>query len=384
MNRFVSLTAILLSLMIAIMGCQRVSKELKVAVLAPLSGPVPAFGVSMRDGALLAIDEWNARGGVLNMKITPIVEDSQCAPDVAVNATSKVINQDKVHYIIGDVCSQASIPMSEVANTAKVIQISPSSTDTAVTVDKNGATKAYVFRVCFVDPFQGKVAATFAARTLKARKAFILFDQGNASVKGLADAFVQTFTQLGGMIVGKESCNGAADSEYSAILAKVKSAKPDIIYMPASYNVVNMATRQARGKGILAPFMGDDGWDSSDLDVKAADGSYYTSHFNATDPRPEVRSFLKAYEGTYKENAWKAIEPDASAALAYDATNLLLTALRNAGADNSDKVRAALEGISYVAVSGRIVFDAQHNPVKGAVIMHVRDGRRLLNSFVSP
>jgi branched-chain amino acid transport system substrate-binding protein len=384
MNRFVSLTAILLSLMVAIIGCQQVSKELKVAVLAPLSGPAPTFGVSTRDGALLAIDEWNARGGVLNMKIRPIVEDSQCTPAGAVNATSKVINQDKVHYIIGDVCSQASIPMSEVANTAKVIQISPSSTDTAVTADKDGATKAYVFRACFIDPFQGKVGATFAAKTLKARKAFILFDQGNASVKGLTDAFAQTFTQLGGMIVGKESCNGAADADYSAILAKVKSAKPDIVYMPASYNVVNLATRQAREKGIRAPFMGDDGWDSSDLDVKAADGSYYTSHFDATDPRLEVRSFLKAYEGRYKETAWKAIEPDASAALAYDATNLLLTALRNAGADSSDKVKAALEGISYVAVSGRIAFDAQHNPVKGAVIMHVRDGRRLLNSFVSP
>jgi len=384
MKRFLSLTAIALVLMVAIIGCQQAPKVLKVAVLAPLSGPVPTFGVSTRDGALLAINEWNAKGGVLGMKITPIVEDSQCTPDPAVNAANKVINQDKVHYIVGEVCSKASIPISEIANAAKVIQISPTSTNTSVTVDKNGATKAYIFRACFIDPFQGKVGATFAVNSLKANNAFIMFDQSNDYVKGLAEAFEATFTQLGGKIVGKESYDGAKDTDFSAILTKVKVAKPDVVYLPDYYNVVNLAGKQAKAKGINAPFMGGDGWDSSDLDVKAADGGYYTNHYDASDPRPEVQDFLKAYGAAYKDDKNNAKVPDALAALAYDATNLLLTAVKNAGADNTDKVKAAMEGISFAAVSGKITYDAQHNPIKGAVIIHVKGGQKVFDSFVAP
>jgi branched-chain amino acid transport system substrate-binding protein len=383
MKRFLSLTAIVLVLMVAIIGCQQAPKVLKVAVLAPLSGPVPTFGVSTRDGALLAIDEWNAKGGVLGMKITPVVEDSQCTPDPAVNAANKVTNQDKVHYIIGEVCSKASIPISEIANAAKVIQISPTSTNTAVTVDKNGATKAYIFRACFIDPFQGKVGATFAWNNLKAKKAFILSDQSNDYVKGLAEAFEATFTELGGTVVGKENYT-STDTDFSAILAKVKSAKPEVVYLPDYYNIVNLAAKQAKEKGITAPFMGGDGWDSSDLDVKAADNGYYTNHYDASDPRPEVQGFLKAYGDKYKDNAGKAIVPDALAALAYDATNLMITAIKEAGADKTDKVKAALEGISFAAVSGKITYDAQHNPIKGAVIIHVKGGQKIFDSFVSP
>ncbi len=384
MRRFLSLLALALVLMVAIIGCQQAPKELKVAVLAPLSGGVPTFGVSTRDGALLAINEWNAKGGVLGMKIVPIVEDSQCSPDPAVNAANKVINQDKVHYIIGEVCSSASIPVSEIANAAKVIQISPTSTNTNVTVDKNGNTKAYIFRACFIDPFQGKVGATFALSNLKAKKAFVMFDQSNDYVKGLAEAFEATFTEGGGQIVGKESYAGKTDTDFSAILAKVRSAKPDVVYLPDYYNVVNLATKQAKEKGIIAPFMGGDGWDSADLDTKASDNGYYTNHYSPDDQRAEVQTFLKSYGDAYKDDKGNAKVPDALAALAYDATNILLTAIKNAGADNTDKVKTAMEGISYNAVSGKVTYDAQHNPVKGAVILHVKGGKVVFDSFVSP
>ncbi|MGA2614258.1 MAG: ABC transporter substrate-binding protein [Spirochaetia bacterium] len=383
MKRFLSLVAIALAIAVVFVGCQQAPKVLKVAILAPLSGPVPTFGVSTRDGALLAIDEWNAKGGVLGLKITPIVEDSQCTPDPAVNAANKVINQDKVHYIIGEVCSKASIPVSLIANAAKVIQISPTSTNPTVTVDQNGATKPYIFRACFIDPFQGKVGATFAFNNLKAKKAFLMVDQGNAYVIGLAQNFEATFTQLGGKVIGKENYTGT-DTDFSAILAKIKAAKPDVVYLPDYYNVVNLATKQAKEKGITAPFMGGDGWDSSDLDVKAADNGYYTNHYDASDPRPEVQNLLKAYGDKYKDKDGKPIVPDALATLAYDATNMLLQGIQNAGADNTDKVKAALEGITFNGVSGKITIDAQHNPVKGAVIIHVKGGKKIFDSFVSP
>ncbi len=357
--------------------------DLKVAILAPLSGPVPTFGVSTRDGALLAIDQWNAKGGVLGMKIRPIVEDSQCTPDPAVNAANKVINQDGVHYIIGEVCSKASIPISEIANEAKVIEISPTSTNPAVTVDASNKTKAYIFRACFIDPFQGTVGATFAIKNLKAKKAFIMLDQANDYVKGLAEFFEASFKKQGGKIVGKETYT-STDTDFSAILAKVKDAQPDVVYLPDYYNIVNLATKQAKEKGITCPFMGGDGWDSSDLDKEAADGGYYTNHYSPFDPRAEVQNFLKAYGDAYKTDSGDPQVPDALAALAYDATNLLLQAIKNAGADNADKVKAALEKISFNAVSGKITFDKQHNPVKSATILAVKEGEIKFETVVNP
>jgi branched-chain amino acid transport system substrate-binding protein len=359
------------------------AEPLKVAILAPLSGPVPTFGVMTRDGALLAIDEWNAKGGVLGRKIVPVVEDSQCTPDPAVNAANKVIDQDKVHYIVGEVCSKASIPISEIANSKKVVQISPTSTNPDVTVGKDGKAKDYIFRACFIDPFQGTVGAKFALGTLKAKTAFIMLDQSNDYVKGLAEFFEKAFTAGGGKIVGKETYT-SKDTDFSAILSKVAAAKPDMIYLPDYYNVVNLASKQAKEKGIKAPFMGGDGWDSSDLDLKAADGGYFTNHYSPEDTRPAVKNFVKAFGAKFKDDKGQPKVPDALAALAYDATNLMLQGIKDAGADDPTKVKNALEKISFNAVSGKITFDTSHNPVKSATILAIKEGKVKFNSIVNP
>lgn len=374
---------IIASMLFAGCGGAGAAKELKVAVLAPLSGPVPTFGVSTRDGVLLAIEEWNAKGGVLGMKITPIVEDSQCTPDPAVNAANKVIDQDKVHYIIGEVCSKASIPVSEIANAKKVIQITSTSTNPDVTVDKAGKVKDYVFRACFIDPFQGTVGAKFALGTLKAKTAFIMLDQANDYVKGLAEFFEKAFVAGGGTIVGKESYT-SKDTDFSAILAKVAEAKPDMVYLPDYYQVVNLVTKQAKEKGIVAPFMGGDGWDSSDLDLKATEGGFYTNHYSPDSTAPEVVNFLKAYGAKYKDDKGAPKVPDALAALAYDAANLLFEGIKAAGADDTDKVKTSLAGITFQGVSGKITFDALHNPIKSATILEVKGGKVVFNSVVAP
>ena len=352
--------------------------DLKVAVLAPLSGAVPTFGVMTRDGALLAIEEWNAKGGVNGKKIVPIVEDSQCTPDPAVNAANKVIDQDKVKFIVGEVCSKASIPISEIANAKKVIQISPTSTNTDVTVMKDGKVKDYIFRACFIDPFQGKVGAKFAMENLKAKNAFVLLDQANDYTKGLAEEFEKAFTAGGGKIVGKETYT-AKDTDFSAILAKVAAAKPDVIYLPDYYNIVNLAAKQAKEKGITAPFLGGDGWDSADLDLKAAAGGYFTNHYSPDSTAPEAVAFMKAFKDKYK-----GATPDALAALAYDATNLLLTSIKTAGNEDTDKVKVAMEGISMPGVSGKITFDKQHNPIKAATILKVTPEKVVFDSVVNP
>lgn len=358
-------------------------QELKVAILAPLSGPVPTFGVSTRDGALMAIDEWNAKGGVLGMKIVPIVEDSQCTPDPAVNAANKVIDQDGVKFIIGEVCSKASIPVSEIANSKGVIQISPTSTNEQVTVDANGNVKPYIFRACFIDPFQGFVGAKFAIEQLGAKTAFVMLDQANDYVKGLATEFAKNFEMMGGKVVGTESYT-STDTDFSVILGKIAEAKPDVVYLPDYYNIVNLVAKQAKEKGINVPFIGGDGWDSPDLDLAAAAGGYFTNHYSPDDPRPEVVNFLKAYGEKYKDESGNPKVPDALAALAYDAANVLLQAINDAGTTDTAKVKEALEKISYKGVSGNITFDANHNPIKSAALLAVKPEGVKFETIVNP
>jgi len=327
----------------------------------------------------VAIKQWNEKGGVLGAKIVPIVEDSQCTPDPAVNAANKVINQDKVKFIIGEVCSKASIPVSEIADAAKVIQISPTSTAEALTLAADGKAKPFVFRACFIDPFQGTVGANFALETLEAKTAFVMVDQANDYVKGLAENFDKAFKAKGGEIVGTESYT-SKDTDFSAILAKVAEANPDVIYLPDYYNIVNLAAKQAKEKGITAPFIGGDGYDSPDLDTEAAEGSFFTNHYASTDPRPAVQDLLKAYAAEYD-----GVVPDALAVLAYDAVNMLLQSIEEAGtADDTVKISDVISKKKFDLVSGSFTLDEFHNPTKSAALLQVKDGKVEFHSSVNP
>jgi branched-chain amino acid transport system substrate-binding protein len=372
-----------IALVLALAVLSAGAADLKVGVLVPLSGPVPSFGASVKEGTLLAINEWNAKGGVLGQKIVPIVEDGQCSADAAVNAANKLINQDGVKFILGETCSGATIPVTELAGPAKVLLVSPCSTNPNVTVDKAGKTKDFAFRACYIDPFQGGILAQFSATRLKAKKAFIMFDQGNDYTIGLATAFEAQFTKLGGTIVGKESYT-KTDTDFSAILAKIKDAKPQVVLLPDYYNIVNLVTKQAKEKGINVPFVGGDGWDSSDLDLAAADGGYFTNHYSKDDPRPIVQGFLKNYGSAYKTDDGKAKVPDALAVLGYDSANLLFAAIKAAGSIDTTKVKVALEKISFDGVTGKITFDKAHNPVKALTILAVKGGKVTFDSVVQP
>lgn len=350
---------------------------IKVAVLAPLSGANATFGASTRDGALLAIEEWNAKGGINGQKIEAIVEDSQCEAEPARSAATKVIDQDGVKFIIGEVCSKASIPISEVAVQKGILQISPTSTNPQVTVDKDGKTKATIFRACFIDPFQGTVGATFALKNLNAKTAAVLLDQGNDYVRGLAEFFRDAFEKGGGKVVVWETYTGE-DQDFSAILTKVKDANPDVLYLPDYYSKVNLIAAQAREKGITAPMMGGDGWDSSQLDRAAVDGGYYTNHYSSEDPRPEVKDWVAKYQAKYGS------VPDALATLAYDAANVLFQAMEQAKSTDPVKVAETMASGSFKAVSGNITFDQYHNPVKAAAILQVSGGADKFVTTVAP
>jgi branched-chain amino acid transport system substrate-binding protein len=376
------LLSVLLALGVLLSACQPAGgNTIKLAVLAPLSGQNPTFGVSTRDGALLAVEEWNAKGGVLGKKIEVVVEDSQCEADPGRNAANKVIDQDKVHYIIGEVCSKSSIPISEVAEAKGVVQISPTSTNPSVTVKADGSTKKYIFRACFIDPFQGTVMANFAL-SKGYKTAFVMLDQGNDYVRGLAEFFIAAFEKAGGKIVGKETYT-SKDTDFSAILAKVAESKAEVLFLPDYYQIVNLVGKQAKEKGITAVMMGGDGWDSSDLDVTAADGGFYSNHYDPGDTRDAVKNWIAAYGKKYQKDG-QPIVPDALATLAYDATNLMLTAIQKTGADDPAKVKDTLAGITFDGVSGKITFDAQHNPIKSAAIVGVKDGKKTYAGTVNP
>ncbi|MEO0075031.1 MAG: ABC transporter substrate-binding protein [candidate division WOR-3 bacterium] len=373
----VLLTAILLFL-----ACpSQQSNTISIGLIVPITGDVKTFGESVRNAVLLAVSEANEKGGVWGKTIKIISADDKNDPTEAANACSKLINQNKVKFIIGSVASKSSIPLSEICQQAKVLMITPTSTNPRVTVRDNGERKDYVFRACFIDPFQGTVAAKFAIENLKAKRAAILYDISNDYVKGLAEFFQEAFTKLGGKITVSESY-GKDDVDFSALLTKVKADNPDVLFIPDYYTKVGLIVKQARAMGVNAVFLGGDGWDSPEMVKIAGDainGGYFTNHYSPQDPRPEVQEWVSKYEAKYGQ------KPDALATLGYDATLLLLEAMKHANSEKVEDVRDALTKLSnFQTVSGQITFDAFGNPVKNAVILQYQDGEQRYVTTVQP
>jgi branched-chain amino acid transport system substrate-binding protein len=345
-------------------------KVIKIGLIAPLSGDVKTFGESTKNAFELALAQAGNKVG--DYKIETVISDDRNDPTEGVNIATKMTTQQGVKAIIGSVSSKVSIPVGEVANAQKVPMITPTSTNTKVTVDDKGAVKPFVFRACFIDPFQGQVAAKFASTTLKAKTAAVLYDKGNDYTVGLSDEFKKNFEAAGGKVVAWESYS-KDDSDFSAIMTKVVAVKPDMLYLPDYYNKVSLIAKTAKAKGLNVPMMGGDGWDSPDLDYEALDGGYFTNHYSADDTRPEVQNFVKAYGEKFKDKDGKPIKPDALAALAYDATNILLEGIKQAKSDDAAKIQAAIKGLKdFTTVSGKITYDQSNNPIKSAAILQVK------------
>jgi branched-chain amino acid transport system substrate-binding protein len=354
---------------------------IRIGLIIPITGDVKTFGESVRNSVILAVSEANAKGGVNGKLIKIISADDKNDPTEAANAGSKLINQDKVKFVIGSVASKSSIPLSEICQQSKVVMITPTSTNPKVTVREDGTRKDYVFRACFIDPFQGTVAAKFAVEYLKAKRAAVLYDKSNDYSTGLAEFFKDNFTKNGGVVSIVESY-GKDDVDFSALLTKVKADKPDILFLPDYYTKVGLITKQARALGITAKFLGGDGWDSPEMAKIAGDainGGFFTNHYSPQDPRPEVQEWVSKYQAKYGQ------KPDALGTLGYDATNLLIEAMRSAGSEKPEAVRDALVKMSnFPTVSGNITFDAFGNPVKSAVILEYQNGEQRYVTQVQP
>jgi len=352
-------------------------RTIKIGYFGDLSGPTFNFGQSAINGVLMAADEINQAGGIGGHRIDVVIDDDKGSPEEAARLTAKLIDEDKVVAIIAGGTSGNSSAAAPKAQSSQVPFISPSSTDPAVT-----QTGDYIFRACFVDTFQGEVMASFAVNTLKAQKAAILFDFNSPYGRGLTSYFRTSFTKLGGRIVSEQSY-AQGDADFKGQLSTIRSAEPDVIYIPGYYGDVALIAKQARMIGLTQPLLGGDGWDAPELwqlGGDALNGAYISTHYSVDDPSPTIKTFVDLYKQRYGN-----LLPDAHAALAYDAARILFDAIARAGSTDGDKVRDALaQTKNFAGVTGLISMDAGRNAVKPAVVLKLQDVKFIYQETIQP
>jgi len=352
------------------------SDTILLGEVGSLSGSEASFGISTRNGIELALNDVNAAGGVKGKKLAVRVYDDQGKPEEAANAVTRLINQDKVVAILGEVASTNSLAMAPKAQEAKIPMVTPSSTNPKVTEVGD-----YIFRVCFIDPFQGLVMAKFATENLKLKNVAVLKDNKSDYSLGLSQVFIESFGKLGGKIVGEEAYS-KGDTDFRAQLTSIKGKKPDAIYVPGYYTDVGVIARQAKEMGLNVPLLGGDGWESEklfELGGKAIEGSYFSNHYSSEDPSPRVKKFIADYQKAY--NA----APDSLAALGYDAAMVVVEALKRAPDTSGPALRDELAKTKgHEGIAGTITLDEKRNPVKPAVVLKVSEGKASYVATVNP
>ncbi len=369
---------------LALSGCGQSSspsaddskKPIKVGAYLALTGPIATFGQTTRDGLQLAVQQRNAQGGVNGRLIELIVYDNQGKTQEVGTAVTRLITNDQVVAVLGEVASTLSLAAAPIAQQYGVPMISPSSTNPQVTQVGD-----MIFRVCFIDPDQGYAAAKFAFEKLKFTRAAILLDQKQAYSTGLAEAFRKAFTQMGGSITSEQSYS-SGDRDFSAQLTSIRDSQPEIIFTPGYYNDVPSIAIQARRLGMTQPFLGGDGWETPDLGKfaqGALDGSYYTNHYAPEDQRPESVAYVEAYKKAY------GVAPGALSALGYDAANVLFAAMERAPSlSGKDLAKAIGETRDFAGVTGRISLNADRNAVKPMVILQIKANEPVFVMMIEP
>ncbi|AZV63402.1 ABC transporter substrate-binding protein [Peribacillus frigoritolerans] len=354
---------------------------IKIGVNLELSGGVASYGQSIAEGLELATAEIN-KEGIDGKKIKLIKVDNKSEASEATSGAIKLTSQDQVAAIVGAATSTNSIAQVQIAQDNKVPVISPSGTSPEITFSKDKLND-YVFRTSFIDPFQGTVAANFAAKEIKAKSAAIYIDSSSDYSKGLAAAFKEQFEKNGGKVVAEEAYI-AKDTDFRSTLTRLKSAKPDFIFLPGYYEEAGLIVKQARETGLDVPFMGGDGWDSPKLveiaGAKALNNTFITNHYSSGDPDKKIQNFVSAFKAKYKDKS-----PDAFNALGYDTGYFLADAIKRAGSADSEKIKEALEKTADLElVTGTFTLDEKHNPIKSATILEFKEGKQVFNTKINP
>lgn len=356
---------------------------IKIGANLELSGEVASYGQSISEGMELAIEEINDSGGVDGKKIKVVKVDNKSDNAEAASAATRLTSQENVLAIIGAATSGNTIAQAQIANDTKTILLSPSGTAPNVTENEDGSINEYVFRTSYIDPFQGTVAANFAAKELSVKTAAIYSDSASDYAKGLAAAFKETFQKAGGKIVAEESYV-AGDTDFRSTLTRIKSANPEFVFIPGYYEEVGLIVKQARESGVTVPLMGADGWDSPTLvDLAGKDAlnnTFITNHYSTQDPDTKIQEFVTKFKEKYKDKS-----PDAFNALGYDSVYLLVDAIKRAGSLDREAVKDALAETKDISlVTGVVTIDKKHNPIKSATILEYVDGEQKFKAKVDP
>lgn len=383
-----SLAPVLLGVLVAVVvsACERKpgaatdsTGDIMIGMYGSLTGDGASFGQSSLEGTELAVDEINAAGGLLGgRKLNLLVEDDQSKPEEASTAVTKLITQDKVVAVLGEVASRRSLAAAPISQKYQIPMITPASTNERVTQVGD-----YIFRVCFIDPFQGEVLAKFAYNDLGARKVAILKDIQQDYSVGLTNAITENFTKLGGTVLDPVSYT-TGDADFKAILTQVRSQNPDVVIVTGYYPEAAIITRQARELGMTMPMLGGDGWvgDALKNGREALDNTYISNHYSADNPDPLVQTFVRTYRARFNR------EPDAMAALAYDAVKVLADSLTRAGTTEGPKLRDAIASADVPGVTGRLKMNADRNVDKPAVIQELKyedgDVKFLYKTTINP
>lgn len=351
---------------------------LLIGMVGSLTGPEAHFGLGTRDGVLLAVEEANAAGGVAGRPLALRAYDAQSKPEEAASAAMRLVLQDRVAFVIGENASSNTLAMAPAVAAAQVPLISPSATNPRVTA----AGGPYVFRVCFIDSFQGEAMAAFARQTLKLSRLAILTDVKSDYSVGLADVFRRRFVALGGTVVLDESY-AKGDSDFRAVLTRMKGKAPEAIFIPGYYSDIGPIARQAREVGLTSVLLGGDGWDSggklAELGGTAIDGAYYSTHFSPDNPAATVQRFLQSFRARFGRL------PDDLGALGYDAARVGIAALRATAGAGGAALREAIAGTrDFDGVTGRITLGPDRNAVKSAVVVRLVRGEPAFVSEVLP
>lgn len=358
-------------------GCARQSREPVVGVYLSLTGPTADYGIVTRQGMELAVSEVNRAGGINGQDLKLIIEDDRGKPEEARTAVTKLIDQNGVIAVLGEVPSTNSLAAAPICQNRKIPMITPASTNPEVTEKGD-----YIFRVCFIDPFQGYVMAKFAADDLQAKRAAVLWDNKSDYSKGLADVFKAEFPKLGGEVVADVTYAAASDVDFSSQLTRIRAARPDVIYIPGYYTEVSLIARKARELGITVPLVGGDGWDSENLVARAGDaleGCYFSSHYSPESDNPAVQRFVRAFKDKYGNT------PNALSALGYDSVWILAQAINNSGSFDPAKIRDSIaKTADYPGVTGNITINDRRNAVKPAVVLKVVGDRFVYHTTIDP
>ncbi|MBI4866842.1 MAG: ABC transporter substrate-binding protein [Candidatus Wallbacteria bacterium] len=371
-----TLAAALLTLAAPFTLARAEGETIKIGAVLPLTGGIAAFGMESKDGIELAVEEINAAGGVLGKKVEVLVEDDKGDPADTTNAVSKLINTDKVVALLGSVASSCTLAGAPVANSAKVPMVTHNSTN-----DKVTQVGEFIFRTCFIDSFQGATSAYVAAKIIKAKTAALITDVNSDYSKGLGEAFVAKFKELGGTITSEVSYQ-QNDVNFSSQLTKLKGTPADVVFIPGYYTEVALILKQAKQLKIGSVFLGADGWDDPkllELAAEAADGTYIVTHYSPDQKSPEVEKLLKAYQAKFKR------DPAVTDALAYDSMYVIADALKRAGKVDSLALRDALAATKDLkGATGTITINKERNADKAAIVLKVEGGKMKFVESVKP